>query len=116
MSVNMSEAAPAANADRSASVPTKPPRETLWRFEIEGSPCPQLLPRVLGVIARHDLVPVTIHYQAGARDVRLVISVEAGGDRMAALIATAMRRVMNVREVTVHDHEGPMGQSEFSTM
>jgi hypothetical protein len=53
------------------------PRTDLTRFVVEGDSHPELLPRLLGLVARHSLVPFTI--AAHRRDDAMEVTFEVDG-------------------------------------
>ena len=55
---------------------TKTPCEQLARFDIEADHCPQVLLRVLGVMARDGTVPVTIAVTRTLEAIEIVIELD----------------------------------------
>ncbi|WP_296614642.1 hypothetical protein [Sphingomonas sp.] len=72
---------------KTATQPTKTPRSELVSLEIETDDCPQVLLRILGLIARDGSIPATIG--ATRSDDRIAIAIEldrvteTAGERIA---------------------------------
>ncbi|MBC9034037.1 hypothetical protein IAG41_16740 [Sphingomonas sp. JC676] len=88
------------DADRPSTVVasrTKQPRNTLARLRVEAQLCPQVMMRVLGLIAQQAIVPATIQFERRTRSVRFEIAVDGLSDHSAEILLEKVRMIVTVR-------------------
>ena len=78
-------------------VPPKIARERIARISVYAMLCPQLLPRVLGLVAQHALVPLTIMSQRRRTTMRLDIEVDGLPEAATAILVEKIRAIITVR-------------------
>lgn len=80
---------------------TKTPSAQLTRLDIEAEDCPQVLLRVLGLVARDSTIPVTI--EASRQPDGIVIALELDGltAQASELVAHRIAGFPTVRKVSV---------------
>ena len=87
------------DADRLSNLGTrtKTPRASLARLRVEAHLCPQVMMRVLGLIAQQAIVPATIQFERRARSVRFEIEVDGLSDQSAQILLEKVRMIVTVR-------------------
>lgn len=79
----------------------KAPREALWRLDVDCRSCTEALPRLFGVLAQQGLIPATIDYRATAQGFAITMTVAPANDRIAALLAGRIERIVTVTRVEI---------------
>lgn len=103
MSIIVSRAAP---ARRNHDVyETKVPRERIVTLSVAADPCPQLLIRVLGLIARHGIVPLSIAAEMRETVHYVAVDIDGVSAQMKALLAK-IEAMVTVRSASVHPADG----------
>lgn len=77
--------------------PSKVSRERLARLEVETAICPQVLLRVLGLLAQRWIVPFTIAATRRDEFIALVVEMEALPSDQAEALVAKIEAIMMVR-------------------
>jgi len=77
----------------------KTPRAALIRLHVTGDLCPNLLPRLLGLVAQFDLIPCDIALTKRVRSLRLALDLERADPRRAEIL---LHKVARSRRCAVH--------------
>lgn len=77
---------------------TKAPQDSLARLRVEAQLCPQVMMRVLGLIAQQAIVPATIQFERRARTVRFEIGVNGLSDQSEQTLLEKVRMIVSVRD------------------
>jgi acetolactate synthase regulatory subunit len=87
-------------APHALSVVPKVPRERLIRLDVEADLCPQVLLRVLGLVAQQWLIPLTITARSASDSI--AIEVELDGAALSAeraeVLLYKIEAIVSVRE------------------
>jgi hypothetical protein len=75
----------------------KTPRAALVRLHVSGDLCPNLLPRLLGMLAQFDLIPCGIALTKGARSLRLALDLDRADPRRADILLHKVEAIPTVR-------------------
>jgi hypothetical protein len=89
---------PAASSTVTAA---KAPRERLWRLQVECRSCSEALPRLFGLLARHEIIPATIDYRCEADGFAITLIIAPPDARVAALLAGRIERIVTISKVLV---------------
>lgn len=76
-----------------------PAEQPAARFAITTERCPQVLCRLLGLIAQQDRLVDTIRVESSARICRISLEVRSIDPNRAAIVAEKMRNLVQVRTV-----------------
>lgn len=82
---------------RRSSVPGKVDRDRIARLEVEAGHCPQVLLRVLGLIAQRSIVPFTIVASRSDDDLALSVEIEALPPHQAEALVARVESIVMVR-------------------
>lgn len=77
---------------------TKAPRNALARLRVEAQLCPQIMMRVLGLIAQQAIVPAAIQFERRARSVRFEIDLDGLSEQSAQILLEKVRMIVTVRD------------------
>lgn len=87
---------PGSAAGRAAAL-SKARRADLARLQVVADICPQVFLRTLGLIAQHDIVPLSIAFERRARHLRFAFEIENLSERAAAILAAKVVQLVRVR-------------------
>ncbi|MBX3563606.1 MAG: hypothetical protein KF730_03410 [Sphingomonas sp.] len=91
-----------ARAAAPSHVPSvKVPRERVVRLAVETEICPQVLLRVLGLLAQRWIVPLTISAQRSDESMRLEVEIEVPADGDYASLVAKIEEVVMVRSARI---------------
>lgn len=92
-----------ARNDHSATdtYPTKTPRSKLVRLRVRADHCPQVLLRVLGLIAQQAVIPVTIAAERRTRELRFEIELDGLPDQSAKVLLAKVEAIVAVRSARI---------------
>lgn len=78
-----------------------PAKRCAVRFAITTDPCPQVLCRLLGLIAQQDRLVDAVRMDSSARVCRISLEIRGIDADRAAIVAEKMRSLVRVRTVKV---------------
>ena len=84
--------------DRVRAIEAAPPAA---RFAITTERCPQVLCRLLGLIAQQDRLVDAVRVESSARTCRISLEIRGIDPHRAAIVAEKMRSLVRVRTVTL---------------
>jgi acetolactate synthase regulatory subunit len=84
---------------RNALRPIKTPRAELILLAIEADDCPQILLRVLGLVARDGSIPATIEASRTDKGISIAIALDRVSPHVSERIALQVAQMPTVREV-----------------
>jgi len=94
----MSESRPPARAGFAPSPSfAKVPREQIATLSVETEICPQVLLRVLGILAARGMIPFTIAAHRDDRLQRIEIEIDALPETASRVLLQNVRRIVTVR-------------------
>jgi hypothetical protein len=80
-----------------SSVPGKVDRDRIARLEVEADHCPQVLLRVLGLIAQRSIIPFTIVASRSDEELALSVEIEALPSHQAEALVDKVESIVMVR-------------------
>lgn len=86
----------APTSDHTATA-AKPPRATLRQLVVEADFCPEMLPRLFGILAQQALLPLAIDYARSRDSVTVSITLAPVVPAVAALLVGRIERIVTVR-------------------
>lgn len=81
--------------------PTKTPCAELTRLDIEADDCPQVLLRVLGLVARDSTIPVTIEASRLADGIAIALELDGLTAQASELVAHRIAGFPAVRKISL---------------
>lgn len=79
----------------------KVPRARLARLEVESELCPQVLLRVLGLLARHWVLPLSIEAVRGGDALRMTVEIETLPEPERATLVARIEAIVAVRTARI---------------
>jgi len=95
--VTRAACAPVSVAPFSAKVP----RERIVTLRAETDHCPQALLRVLGMIAQHDTIPLSIGAERGEDGQTVTLDIDTLPDHAMATLLAKIEAIVTVRQVEI---------------
>jgi hypothetical protein len=81
----------------------KTPRSDLVHLNVTGDLCPNLLPRVLGLVAQFDLIPCGIALTRSRAQLRLALELDRPDHRRAEILLHKVEAIPTVRRAGLTD-------------
>jgi hypothetical protein len=90
-------------APSSPSAASKAARARLIRLGVEADPCPQVMMRVLGLLAQQSLIPLTIAASSTPESIRVEIELDGGilSEARAERLVHKLAAIVTVRDARV---------------
>lgn len=81
--------------------PSKVPRERIVTLRAETDHCPQVLLRILGLIAQHGTVPLSIAAERGDDGQRVAVEIDTVADHAMSVLLAKVEAIVTVRRVEI---------------
>ncbi|OJU20174.1 MULTISPECIES: hypothetical protein [unclassified Sphingomonas] len=95
----------AASARRNQSAETKVPRERIVTLSVAADLCPQALLRVLGLIAQHNILPLSIAAERLEGVQHFAVDVDNLPDHALAVLLAKIEAIVAVQSASVRPAE-----------
>jgi len=84
-----------------AREPAKTPNAHTWRLHVVCSSCTEALPRIFGILAQHELLPLTIDYCRKADGFTVTLLIAPTDEHAAMLLTRRVERIVTVTQVEI---------------